>query len=115
MNKHLYTPKIFVFILFLSFFSCDDNDEKPSLRTSFDYNTLTTATLYSQTFVNASGTSTVDLTEGNQRHKMFQALNYYSSSSTAANTQIVATKLKNMFSNTGNPFSDPTLIRQENN
>lgn len=106
MSKHLYTPKIFVFTLFLGFFACDDDNEKPSLRTRINYNTLTAETVYSQAFVNASGTSTVDLTEGNQRYKMFQALNYQSTSAISANTQIDATKLKNMFSNTGSPFSD---------
>ena len=106
MSKHLYTPKILVLTLAMGFFACDDDNEKPSLRTSIDYNTLTTETIYSQAFVDANGSSTVDLTEGNQRYKMFQALNYYSSSSTSANTQIEATKLKNMFSNTGSPFSD---------
>jgi hypothetical protein len=106
MIKYLYAPKILVLALAVGFFACDDDSEKPSLRTSIDYNTLTTETVYSQAFVDANGSSTVDLTEGNQRHKMFQALNYYSSSSTAANAQIDATKLKNMFSNTGSPFSD---------
>ena len=106
MSKHLYTPKILVLILGMAFFACDDDNEKPSLRTSIDYNSLTTETVYSQAFVDVSGTSTVDLTEGNQRYKMFQALNYYSSSSTSANTQIEAPKLKNMFSNTGSPFTD---------
>jgi hypothetical protein len=106
MSKHLYTPKIFVLALAMGVFACDDDNEKPSLRTSIDYNTLTAETVYSQVFVDASGTSTVDLIEGNQRHEMFQALNYYSNSSTSANAQIDATKLKNMFSNTGSPFSD---------
>lgn len=106
MIRHLYNPKIFVFALVFGIFACDDDNERPSLRTNVDYNTLTNATVYSQAFVDANGASTVDLTEGNQRYKMFQALNYYSSSSTAANTQIEATKLKNMFSNTGSPFSD---------
>jgi FlaG/FlaF family flagellin (archaellin) len=48
----------------------------------------------------------VDLAEGNSRHKMFQALNYYSTSSVSAKTHIDAAKLKSMFSNSGNPFSD---------
>ncbi len=106
MSKHLYAPKILVLALSIVFFACNDDNEKPSLRTSIDYNTLTSETVYSQAFVDASGGSTVDLTEGNQRHKMFQGLHYYSSSSTSANTQIDATKLKNMFSNIASPFSD---------
>lgn len=106
MSKHLYTPKILVLTLALGFFACDDDNDKPSLRASIDYNTLTAETIYSQAFVDASGTSTVDLTEGNQRYKMFQALNYQSTSAISANTQIDAAKLKSLFSNTGNPFVD---------
>lgn len=106
MSKHFYNPKIFVLALAMGLFACDDDNEKPSLRTSIDYNTLTSETVYSQAFVDASGSSTVDLTEGNQRYKMFQALNYQSTSAISANTQIDATKLKNLFSNTGNPFVD---------
>lgn len=105
MSRHLYNPKMLVLGLVLGLFACDD-DEKPSLRTKIDYSSLTTETPYSQLFVDANGATTVDLISGNQRHKMFQALNYQSSSSISANTQIDAAKLKNMFSNTGNPFAD---------
>ena len=97
--------KIFVFGAFLSLFACSE-DEKPSLRTSIDYSLATAETPYSELFVDASGATTVDLNDGTDRHKMFQALNYYSSSSITANTQIDQTKLKNMFSNTGSPFTN---------
>lgn len=103
--KYLYNSKMFIFGLIFSLFACDD-DEKPSLRTKMDYNSLTAETPYSQPFVDATGATTVDLTAGNQRYKMFQALNYQSTSAISANTQIDAAKLKNMFSNTGNPFVD---------
>jgi hypothetical protein len=94
-----------IFTLFVT--SCnDDDDVKPNLRTALDYSLLTPATSYSTLFVDAAGTTTVDLSDGNNRHKMFQALNYYSSSSTSANAEIDATKLKNMFTNTANPFTD---------
>jgi hypothetical protein len=106
MIRHLCNPKIFVFALALGFFACDDDNENPDLRPKVDYTTLSAETKYSEAFVDASGASTVDLAEGNHRHKMFQALNYYSSSSISANTQIDAAKLKNLFSNTGGPFSD---------
>lgn len=106
MIKHLYNPKIFVLTLVLGFFGCDDDNEKPNLRTRIDYNTLTAATNYSDAFVDANGVSTVDLTEGNQRFKMFQAINYYATSSISANAQIEAGKLKNMFANTGSHFTD---------
>ena len=74
MNRLLYNPKMLVFELFLNLFACDDH-EKPSLRTKIDYSTLTAETPYSQLFVDANGATTVDQTSGNQRHKMFQALN----------------------------------------
>lgn len=108
MNKHLSVsaPKILIIWLGIGLFACNDENEKRGLRTAIDYNTLNNEIVYSQAFVDANGASTVDLGEGNQRHKMFQALNYYSSSSISANTQIEATKLKNMFSNTESPFSD---------
>jgi hypothetical protein len=56
--------------------------------------------------VDANGQSTVDLFEGNTRLKMFQALNYYATSSVSANAKIDAGKLKNMFANSSGPFSD---------
>jgi FlaG/FlaF family flagellin (archaellin) len=85
--------------------SCDD-DEKTHLRTSIDYSVLNPATPYSDQFVDADGNTTVDLSEGNDRHKMFQALNYFSSSNTTANTHIDGATLQKMFTNTGNPFVD---------
>jgi hypothetical protein len=89
----------------LALASCDD-DEVSHLRPSIDYSQATAETPYSELFVDANGATTVVLTEGNSRHKMFQALNYYSTSSVSAKTHIDAAKLKSMFSNSGNPFSD---------
>jgi hypothetical protein len=106
MSKYIINPKIVIFAAVLALLSCDDENETPSLRTKIDYSALTPETPYSALFVDASGSTTVDLTEGNQRYKMFQALNYQSTSAVSANTQIDASKLKSMFSNTGNPFSD---------
>jgi hypothetical protein len=73
-----------------------------------DYATLDATAPYSEQFKNAEGETTVDLTEGNIRFKMFQALNYQSTSAISANTAIDAAKLKNLFSNTGSPFVDIT-------
>lgn len=96
---------MFVFGLVSALFACD-NDESPKLRSGLDYSTLTAETPYAQPFVDANGVSTVELSEGNQRFKMFQAINYQMSAAISANTQIDGTKLKNMFSNTGSPFVD---------
>src|SRR5687768_5211367 len=98
--------KICLFCALFSLLSCEDDDEAPSLRTRIDYATLTDETPYSTLFVDANGNSTVDLSEGNHRLMMFQALNYHSTSSVSAGTAIDAEVLENMFSNTGNPFSD---------
>ena len=106
MKISLYNPKMLVFLSVFALSGCDDDNERPNLRTKIEYSALTPETPYSSLFVDENGSTTVDLTEGNQRHKMFQALNYYSTSSVSANTAIDANKLKNMFSNSGNPFSD---------
>lgn len=100
------TAYITAFALVVGLASCKNDDVQPSLRDKIDYSILTPGTPYSQLFVDAQGNTTVNLTDGNQRLKMFQALNYYSSSSISANTHIDAAKLKNMFSNTGGPFTD---------
>ena len=104
--KHLLNPKIVLFLTFFALLSCDEKEEKPGLRTKIDYATLTAETPYESAFKDVNGASTVELSEGNDRLQMFQALNYYSTSAIAADRQIEAAFLKNMFSNTGNPFTD---------
>jgi hypothetical protein len=107
MQKYQFNLKtVFVGLVAISLVACDDDDTKPNLRTAIDYNVLTAETPYSQLFVDASGNSTVDLADGNDRHKMFQAINYFSSSAISANAHIDAPVLKNMFSNIGSPFTD---------
>lgn len=103
--KHLASVKVLMALAIIVLASCND-DEVSNLRPSIDYSLATAETPYSQLFVDANGATTVDLIDGNSRHKMFQALNYYSSSNVSANTHIDAAKLKAMFSNTGNPFVD---------
>jgi FlaG/FlaF family flagellin (archaellin) len=103
--KLSYSGNILTVLLIVSLASCNE-DEVSHLRPSIDYSAATPETPYSELFVDTNGSTTVDLTEGNARHKMFQALNYYSTSSVSAKTHIDAAKLKSMFSNSGNPFSD---------
>jgi FlaG/FlaF family flagellin (archaellin) len=103
--KLSYSGKILTVLMIVSLASCNE-DEVSHLRPSIDYSAATPETPYSELFVDTNGSTTVDLTEGNARHKMFQALNYYSTSSVSAKTHIDAAKLKSMFSNSGNPFSD---------
>lgn len=104
--KPYLIPQILLIMALLAFSSCEDDNEKPSLRTKIDYSTLSTATPYTAAFVDANGNSTVDVSAGNARLQMFQALNYHSTSSVAAGTPIESTVLQNMFSNSGNPFYD---------
>jgi FlaG/FlaF family flagellin (archaellin) len=103
--KLSYSGKILTVLMVVSLASCNE-DEVSHLSPSIDYSAATPETPYSELFVDTNGSTTVDLTEGNARHKMFQALNYYSTSSVSAKTHIDAAKLKSMFSNSGNPFSD---------
>ncbi|HEY5750298.1 MAG TPA: DUF4856 domain-containing protein [Chryseolinea sp.] len=86
--------------------ACSDDDVKPDLRADVDYSTLDATVGYANQFTDQSGASTVDFTEGNYRLKMFQALNYHSSSSITAKTAIDASVLKNLYANSGNPFYD---------
>src|SRR5690349_5849691 len=98
--------KILALFALFALVSCHDDDERPSLRTKIDYSLLTPETPYTELFVDASGNSTVDLADGNDRLRMFQALNHYSTSHISAGTPIDDAVLKNMFSNTGDPFTD---------
>ena len=105
MLKTLRNPS-FAVLAILALAACDDDETAPDLRADIDYTVLENQTPYSEQFVDEAGATTVDLADGNYRHKMFQALNYYSSSNITANTTISAEQLKKLFSNTGNPFVD---------
>lgn len=104
--RKLITPLIPLISVFFLIIGCDDSDEVPNLRSKIDYNTLAPETVYADAFIDEAGNPTVDLKEGNLRLKMFQALNYHSTSNVSAGTAIDETALLNMFSNTSNPFYD---------
>jgi hypothetical protein len=107
MFRKTYTLNLIAgFVAALTSCSEDDIAGKKSLRPAIDYATLDAATDYSEQFKDESGTTTVDLTDGNNLHKMFQALNYQSTSAIAANTQVDAEKLHDIFENNGDPFVD---------
>ena len=102
-------------VLAAGMFSCGESTDVPvipetPLRSKVEYTTLTATTPYAATFVDASNKTTVDFTNGNNRYKMFQLLNTYISTSVSGNKLIDATVLKNMFSNTGNPFTDSVKL-----
>ncbi len=90
--------------------SCKDSEEVTPLRTKIDYANVTPTTPYKKLFVSATGDTTVDLTSGNNRYKIYQALNYYLGGAVRDSKAIDAAVMKNMYANTGNPFVDvPSL------
>ncbi|GAB3513079.1 DUF4856 domain-containing protein [Emticicia fontis] len=90
--------------------ACKDSEEVTPLRTKIDYANVTATTPYKKLFVSATGDTTVDLTDGNNRYRIYQALNYYLGSAVRDNKTLDATVMKNMYANTGNPFTDvPSL------
>ncbi len=92
--------------------SCaNDKDPAPAnLRASIAYSSLTPTTPYSSAFKDETGTSTVDLSNGNNRNKMFQVLNSTIGSAISGNRAIDAAALKNIFSNTNNAFVDSVKL-----
>ncbi|RFS18606.1 DUF4856 domain-containing protein [Emticicia sp. C21] len=90
--------------------SCKDSEEVTPLRTKIDYANVTPTTPYKKLFVSATGDTTVDLTSGNNRYKIYQALNYYLGGAVRDSKAIDAAVMKNMYANTANPFVDvPSL------
>ena len=80
------------------------------IRKSIDYNSLTPSTPYRNLFLDNAGDTVVDLSNGNTRYKMFQALNYYLGAALRDSKTLDSIQMKNLFSNTGNPFTDiPSL------
>jgi hypothetical protein len=106
MRRYIKTSYLFAGLAAFSLLSCSDDDSTPHLRTPIDYNSLNSSTPYTELFSDNDGNTTVDLSDGNDRLKMFQALNYFSTSRVAANEHIDAPILTNMFSNIGDPFTD---------
>lgn len=109
----------FAFVALAAFTSCEKAEETvPDLRAKIDYASLTTTTPYKKLFLDAAGDSTVDLKSGNDRYKMYQALNYYLGAAVRDNKTLDATLMKNMYANTGNPFTDitsPKIVGSELN
>jgi hypothetical protein len=91
------------------FTSCRDEENPitvtPQLRQQIDYAKLTDTTTYATFFTDKASVKTVDLTNGNNRLLMFRAINTYNGTAVGSGAALDATVLKNMFSNTGNPFS----------
>jgi hypothetical protein len=79
---------------------------KQSIRTKVEYSALVDGTKYDNTntiFVDSKGASTIDLTTGNFRYRVFQGINTYAG--TWKTQTVDAAVLKNMYANTGSPFT----------
>ncbi len=113
ITKKIATFSIIIGLLGTTSCRKDPKDEtKPSegIRARVDYNTLTPSTPYKNLFLDSKGDTVVDLTAGNTRYRMFQALNYYLGAAVRDSKALDSVQMKNMFSNTGNPFTDiPSL------
>jgi hypothetical protein len=82
-----------------------------SIRPKVDYTAVTTDIAYTDNtlFVDADGVSTVDVTDGNIRLKMFKALNDTIRNLITANQHIDAQLLTDMYRNESSRFKDVTL------
>lgn len=99
-----------VFICIALLAACKEGEEnpttvRPQLRKSVDYANLKDTTTYATFFVDDAGARTVDLTTGANRLLMFRAINTYNGTAVGTGATLDATVLKNMFANTGSPFS----------
>lgn len=101
--------------LSFGFSSCDkkDNEPAPRLRTQMDASTLTASSKYTESFKDASGQSTVDLTSSNQRLNMFTEFNSYMAqvavAAPATPSTLDVAKLRGLYTNTGNYFTGEGL------
>jgi len=102
---------LFASIVAFGLVSCSDDDEpappvQQDLRAKIDYAKVTPTTPYKSLFIDAKGDTTADLKSGNDRYRMFQALNYYLGSAVRDSATLDSIVMKNMFANNGSPFKD---------
>lgn len=111
MKTNYLKTSVFVSLAVVGLASCkkdkvEPEPEKQPLRPAIAYTSLTAATKYDNTntiFVDASGKSTIDVSTGNFRYRSFQGINTYAG---LWKTQLVdGNVLKNMYANSGNPFT----------
>jgi hypothetical protein len=102
LKLNFLAPAIAIFALT----SCEKEEATPNLRANISYSQVSDGIPYKSLFLSANGDSTVDLKSGNDRLKMLLAVNYYMGEAIRNNKTLDGTVMKNMFSNTGNPFSD---------
>lgn len=109
LKLYLRTRFIPLLLLVVSLSACKEEENPitvaPQLRKKVDYAKLSDTTAYANFFVDDAGAKTVDLTTGANRLLMFRAINTYNGTAVGTGATLDATVLKNMFSNTGSPFS----------
>ena len=106
-----------LFVVALGLASCSKDDVAtpaiPALRTKIDYATLTATSPYTTSFKDANGAATVDLGVAATRLDMFSELNSYMATVAVAAPATPATldltRLRNLYTNTGAPFTAPAL------
>lgn len=109
-----YVPVALLALAF-GFTSCDKNDTEsaPALRAKMDASTLTASSKYTESFKDASGQSTVELTSSNQRLDMFSELNSYMAlvavAAPATPSTLDVAKLRGYYANTGGYFTGTGL------
>ncbi|GAB2517942.1 DUF4856 domain-containing protein [Spirosoma aerophilum] len=100
---------LFITLLAASLSACKESENPttvtPQLRKSVEYAKLTDTTTYANFFVDNAGAKTVDLANGANRLLMFRAINTYNGTAVGTGATLDANVLKNMFANTGSPFS----------
>ncbi|GAB2585079.1 DUF4856 domain-containing protein [Spirosoma areae] len=110
LQPALLTRFLLLLVSIVILVSCTTGEEnpttvRPQLRKSLDYAKLTDTTNYANFFVDETGAKTVDLTTGAARLLIFRAINTYSGTAVSTGATLDAAVLKNMFANTGSPFS----------
>lgn len=105
MFQYFKKPQVLLGLVLLASTACENDSENPRLRAEVEYSSLDFDSSYASQFLDANGTSTVVLEEGNISLTMFQSLNKYLTSNVSANTQLDKTILSNLFTNTQSPFS----------
>ncbi|SDY80137.1 DUF4856 domain-containing protein [Hymenobacter psychrophilus] len=109
-----YAPTALLALAF-GFTACDKNEVEstPALRPKTDVSALTASSKYTESFKDASGQSTVDLTASNQRLDMFSEFNSYMAlvavTPPTAPTTLDVTKLRGYYANTGGYFTGAGL------
>ncbi len=95
-----FTLSTLIGLAAITFSSCKKDEVTPvTVTPEVNYDTVP----YKSLFVNTQGDTTVDFTIGNARLNMYKALDAYGK--TGNSTTLDAATLKNMFANTGSPFT----------